>query len=74
MQLFSPVVNTDTPMPKLMLEALTLHETFCVMSNINAVTIDQVQSFLGDRLGAEFANTFKPEYLFSSPKPSADHA
>ena len=73
MQILSPVVNTDTPMPKLMLEALTLHETFCVMSNINSVTLDQVQLFLGERLGAEFANTFKPEYLFSNPALLTNH-
>ena len=60
----SPIVNTDVKMPKKMLKALTLHETFCVASGIDSVTEQQVKEFLAKR--CNFADDFKPEYLFSS--------
>lgn len=68
MNTYSPFVNTDVEMSQEMLEALTLHETFCIMSKINAVTVDHVKSFLIDRYGVDFADQFQPEFLFSSPK------
>jgi len=62
----SPIVNTDVKMPKQMLQALTLHETFCVASRIQTVTAEQVKQFLTDRFGEKLANQFDPKFLFSS--------
>lgn len=62
----SPIVNTDQKMPKAMLEALTLHETFCVASKIDSVTTEQVKQFLQKRFGQKLADQFDPKYLFNS--------
>jgi hypothetical protein len=62
----SPIVNTDTKMPKAMLEALTLHETFCVASGIDSVTAEQVVEFLSKRFGQKLASQFDPSYLFNN--------
>ena len=62
----SPIVNTDTKMPKAMLEALTLHETFCVASGIDAVTAEQVVEFLSKRFGQKLASQIDPSYLFNN--------
>jgi len=69
MNIYSPIVNTDVAMPQEMLEGLTAHETFCIMSKINAVTVDNVKSFLLAQYGEKLATQFKPEYLFSNPAP-----
>jgi hypothetical protein len=60
----TPTVNTDVPMPKTMLNALTLHETFCIASGIDQVTHESVCEFLSQRFGEQIANKFKPEYLY----------
>jgi len=60
----SPIVNTDIKMPKKMLEALTLHETYCIVSNINSVTESSVKEWLLKNFNQEISNSFKPEYLF----------
>lgn len=60
----TPTVNTDVPMPKTMLNALTLHETFCIASGIDQVTHESVCEFLSQRFGEQVANKFKPEYLY----------
>lgn len=62
----SPIVNTDQKIPKAMLEALTLHETFCVASKIDAVTTEQVKQFLQQRFGKKLADQFDPKYLFNN--------
>lgn len=62
----SPIVNTDVKMPKKMLKALTLHETFCVASNINNVTPEQVKQFLLERFDKKLAEQFNPSYLFNN--------
>jgi hypothetical protein len=62
----SPIVNTDTKMSKAMLEALTLHETFCVASGIDTVTAEQVVEFLNKRFGQKLASQFNPSYLFNN--------
>jgi len=62
----SPIVNTDKKMPKAMLEALTLHETFCIASGINVVTTEQVKQFLEQRFNQKLAAQFNPDYLFNS--------
>jgi hypothetical protein len=62
----SPIVNTDQKMSKAMLEALTLHETFCVTSKIDSVTIEQVKQFLQQRFGQKLADQFDSKYLFNS--------
>lgn len=62
----SPIVNTEEKMSKPMLEALTIHETFCVASGIKSVTSDQVKEFLSNRFNKSLADKFKPEYLFNS--------
>jgi hypothetical protein len=60
----TPTVNVDVPMSKAMLNALTLHETFCVASGIDTVTHESVCNFLFQRFGEPMANQFKAEYLY----------
>jgi hypothetical protein len=60
----TPIVNVDVPMNKAMLDALTLHETFCVASGIESVTHESVCEFLSQRFGEQVANKFKTEYLY----------
>ena len=60
----TPTVNVDVLMPKPMLDALTLHETFCIASGISEVTHESVCDFLTKRFGEQIANQFKPEYLY----------
>ena len=59
-----PIVNVDVPMPKKMLNALTLFETYCIASNINQVTETDVHTFLTQRYDSPLANQFKPAYLY----------
>lgn len=59
-----PYVNTDVKMPKKMLEALSLHETFCIMSNINSVTELSVKEWLAKNFNQKIADAFKSEYLY----------
>ncbi len=60
----SPIVNTDQKMSKAMLDALTLHETFCMASRIDEVTTEQVREFLRKRFNQKLADEFDPKYLF----------
>jgi hypothetical protein len=60
----TPTVNVDVPMSKAMLDALTLHETYCVASGIESVTHESVCAFLSQRFGEPIANQFKPDYLY----------
>ena len=60
----TPTVNVDVPMSKAMLDALTLHETYCVASGIESVTHESVCAFLSQRFGELIANQFKPDYLY----------
>lgn len=62
----SPIVNTDVKMPAKMLEALSLHETRCIVTSVNSVTDESVKAFLTDRFGKKLASKFDPAYLFSS--------
>jgi hypothetical protein len=60
----SPYVNTDVKMPQSMLEALSLHETYCVMSNINTVTELSAKEWLAKNFNQKIADAFKSEYLY----------
>lgn len=60
----TPTVNVDVPMSKAMLDALTLHETYCVAMGIDIVSYEAVCDFLSQRFGEPIANQFKPEYLY----------
>jgi hypothetical protein len=60
----TPTVNVDVPMSKAMLNALTLHETYCVASGIESVTHESVCAFLSQKFGEPIANQFKPDYLY----------
>jgi len=62
----SPIVNTDIKMPAKMLNALSLHETRCVVSGVSEVTEQSVKEFLTVRYGEKFANTFNPNFLFNT--------
>ena len=59
-----PIVNVDVKMPKRMLNALTLLETYCLASNITLVTNDMVNKFLTERCNASIAKEFNPDYLY----------
>jgi hypothetical protein len=61
----SPYVNVDVKMSKDILEALTLHEFYCIGSKIKEVTPESVREFLLSRYNEKLANKFKPEYLFN---------
>jgi hypothetical protein len=60
----TPTVNVDVSMPKPILDALTLHETYCVASGIDTVTEQSVHKFLINKFGEQVANQFKPKYLY----------
>ena len=62
----SPYVNTDIKMSKKMLEALSLHETFCIMSNINTVTESSVKEWLEKNFNKKISDDFKSDYLFNN--------
>lgn len=64
----SPYVNVDVKMSKDILEALTLHEFYCIGSKIKEVTPESVREFLTLRYNEKMANKFKPEYLFNCLK------
>jgi protoporphyrinogen oxidase len=63
----SPIVNTEVKMSKQMMQALTLHETFCIASKIHTVTEQQVKEFLTKRFSEKLANQFSTSFLFSTP-------
>lgn len=62
----SPIVNTEIKMPAKMLNALSLHETRCVVTGVSEVTEASVKAFLTERYGEKLANTFDPKFLFNS--------
>ena len=62
----SPIVNTEIKMPAKMLNALSLHETRCVVTGVSEVTEASVKTFLTERYGEKLANTFDPKFLFNS--------
>jgi hypothetical protein len=56
-----PIVNTDVKMPRKMLDALTLLETFCVANQIKEVDRNFVNNFLDQY---NLSGSFKQEYLY----------
>jgi hypothetical protein len=52
-------------MPAKMLNALSLHETRCVVTGVQSVTDESVKAFLTERYGEKLASTFNPKFLFS---------
>lgn len=62
----SPIVNTDVQMPQHMLDALTLHETYCVMSNITKVSDSDVRQWLLKNFDKNMSDDFSSEYLFNN--------
>ena len=62
----SPIVNTEIKMPAKMLNALSLHETRCVVTGVQSVTDESVKAFLTERYGEKLASTFDPKFLFST--------
>jgi hypothetical protein len=62
----SPIVNTEIKMPAKMLNALSLHETRCVVTGVQSVTEESVKAFLTKRYGEKLASTFDPKFLFNS--------
>lgn len=62
----SPIVNTEVKMPNKMLQALTLHETFCIASGITSINAEQVKKFLSHRFDKNLSDQFKDKYLFNN--------
>jgi hypothetical protein len=62
----SPIVNTEVKMPQRMLEALTLHETYCVMSSITKVNEAEVRQWLLDNFDQHMSDDFSSDYLFNT--------
>lgn len=58
------VVNTDVKMPKKMLNALALFETYCVGNNKQETNENEVKEFLTSLYSKKFADQFKSEYLY----------
>lgn len=65
----TPYVNTEVKMSRKMMEALTLHEFFCLSKNIETVEEEAVKGFLRSRFNTDLANKFLPQYLIRSPCP-----
>ena len=61
----SPVINVEVPMPPEMLHALNRHEAICACKRVDSVSVEEVMTFLTEKYDAQFASTFKPEYLIS---------
>jgi hypothetical protein len=59
-----PIVNVDVKMPKKMLNALTLYETYCLANNISITNLDMVNEFLIKKFNESMAKEFKREYLY----------
>ena len=58
------IVNTDVKMPKKMLRALTLFETYCV-ANVKKETNElEVKDFLNKHFDKNMADNFKSQYLY----------
>lgn len=53
-------------MPQHMLEDLTLHETYCVMSNITKVNETEVRQWLLDNFDQHMSDDFSSDYLFNT--------
>jgi hypothetical protein len=53
-------------MPQSMLEALSLHETYCVMSSITKVNETEVRKWLLDNFDQHMSDDFSSEYLFNT--------
>jgi hypothetical protein len=66
----STVVNVDVKMPAKMLNALSIYETTCVMTNKHKTSEEDVKKFLEQKYGSALASQFKSEYLLSSRAPS----
>ena len=62
----SPIVNTEVKMPQRMLEALTLHETYCVMSSITKVNESEVRQWLLKNFDQNMSDEFSADYLFNT--------
>jgi hypothetical protein len=62
----SPIVNTEVKMPQHMLEALTLHETYCVMSSITKVNENEVRQWLLKNFDQNMSDEFNSDYLFNT--------
>jgi hypothetical protein len=62
----SPIVNTEVKMPQRMLEALTLHETYCVMSSITKVNESEVRQWLLKNFDQNMSDEFSSDYLFNT--------
>ena len=58
------IVNTDVKMPKKMLRALTLFETYCMCHEKKETNKKEVQEFLKDHFNEDFANSFNDNYLY----------
>lgn len=59
-----PIVNTDVKMPKKMLDALALFETYCVGNKKQETNEIEVKEFLTSLYSKKFADQFKSEYLY----------
>lgn len=49
-----------------MFDALSIFETYCVVSGIDTVTYQQVIDYLTSHYGTEISQHFMPKYLFST--------
>jgi hypothetical protein len=59
-----PIVNTEVSMPKKMLDALALFETYCVGNMKKETNEQEVKKFLEGLYSKDFADKFKSEYLY----------
>lgn len=64
----SPYIYTDVKMPKKMFPAPPRHEVICCATGQDVVTVESVREFSRKEYGETFADGFRPEYLFKSPK------
>jgi hypothetical protein len=62
-----PVVNTEAAMPKRMFQALSRLETICAVTQRDSMSEGEVRAWLEEKFDKTLAESFRPEFLFSSP-------
>lgn len=61
-----PVVNTEIKMPQKMFKALCRLETVCAVTQTESMSEERVREWLEQTFDKSLAESFQPEFLFSS--------
>lgn len=63
----SPIVNTEINIPEKMFDALCLLEIVLCARGVNSVSQEEIKEYLKNKYDNDFAESFYPEYMISSP-------